>query len=212
MIVCQLGLVRVMQSGQQRLIMTPNRFARPPGMITGLCKSRHRNSQISLIQGSGGRVPAPQRLNAFNDEPNARFAISGHRPPKIAFRLVTGFRKSRYDTFDRVDGFSPCRIGIRNGSPLDHIIVLIERKFYNLKGQNRAPLGSGLQTPFAASTASKLTPRQEMDAIKTDYPCFHPELSKSNLLERAGDYFMQFVIHSCDHAIPLGTRVGAKRV
>ena len=90
-------------------------------------------------------------LNAFNDEPHSGLALTSECPPKIAFRLITGFCKSRITLSILSTALFACLIGIRNNFALDHIVVRIEREFYNLKGQNRAPLGSGLQTPFAFS-------------------------------------------------------------
>ena len=69
----------------------------------------------------------------FDDEPHARFTLTGNRPPKISLRLVPRFRKFRHDTLDRVDRFRACLIGIGNRSAFDHVVVGIERQFYNLE-------------------------------------------------------------------------------
>jgi len=68
--------------------------------------------------------------------PLERFTVALDGPPKGGLWLITGFRKSHYDTLDRVDRFRACRIGIGNHTAFDHIVVGIERQFDNLEGHD----------------------------------------------------------------------------
>src|SRR5262245_18026138 len=72
-------------------------------------------------------------LNPFYDEPDPSRAVASNSPPEIAVRLIARLGEFGCKVLDRIDRVFACRIWIRDGSTVDHVVVRIKRELYHLK-------------------------------------------------------------------------------
>ena len=75
----------------------------------------------------------PGDSDTFDDEPGAVTIVS-NCPPELLRRLVTSLSERAHNTLDCCDRLFACWIGTWDNPALDHVVVRVEGKRYDLEG------------------------------------------------------------------------------
>src|SRR6476620_2532539 len=102
-------------------------------------RDRASRRDLGLLTAQVGSVLLASASNVFDDEPDPVLAITGDRPPELSRHLISRLWKSTNGALDCLYCLGSRRVGIRNSSTINHILIRIESKLHNLKGHSRLP-------------------------------------------------------------------------